>query len=458
MRIQDTVKKSARSLTSAKVRTILTSLAIAVGGFTLTITLAAGNGIRQYTDRLVASNFDPAELIVGRDKEITNTGSPNTDPKEYDESIASLTVGGDRSSIQIKQVTSEDIAELKKLPYVEEVRANYQLSVRYITREGQKRYTLSAQAYNPGQKPDLAGGSLPLKGDLKAGQATIPEGYVKALGFKSAKAALGKKINVNIQKPFANSNPEEALKAIRSGVNLSTLAPENETRTFTVVAVTKKAATSLSFGTLPLFVSESDAKPIYDYTTVGTPNFGKYTYVNVRIKDGTKAANISAAQSDLKSKDFYSTSSKEIQQSITQIVNILQALVGVFGVITVIASIFGIINTQYISVLERIREIGLMKALGMRKRDLRRLFMLEAGWIGFLGGAIGSITALLVGIPLNPWVTKKLDLGAGNSLLIFRPYQIASLILGLVIVAMVAGYLPARKASKLDPIEALRTD
>ncbi len=458
MRITDTVRRSGRSLRNAKLRTILTSLAIAVGGFTLTTTLAAGNGIRAYTDRLVASNFDPAELIVGRDKEIANNGAPSTEPKEYDESVSSLTVGGDGSSLQIKQVTTEDIQELEKLPYIEQVRANYILNARYVTRDGQKRFTLSATAYNPAQKPEVEAGKLPTEGDIAAGQATLPDGYIKALGFKSANDALGKTIKIDVQKPFVDSTGEEVIQAIREGRDLKTLQPASEQRSFKIVAVTKKAATSINFGTLPVLVSTADAKNIYDYTTEGTSNYGKYSYVFVRVKDGKDAAKITTAQNDLKSKDYFTQSSKDIQQSITQIVNILQALVGVFGLITLIASIFGIVNTQYISVLERIREIGLMKALGMRKRDLRRLFMLEAGWIGFLGGLIGSVASLLVGIPLNPWVTKKLDLGAGNSLLIFRPAQIIALIAVLILVAMVAGYLPARKAAKLDPIEALRTE
>lgn len=99
-----------------------------------------------------------------------------------------------------------------------------------------------------------------------------------------------------------------------------------------------------------------------------------------------------------------------------------------------------------------------MKALGMRSRDVRRLFMIEAGWIGFLGGLIGAIVAIIIGTLMNPWISDKLDLGEGNSLLIFRLTDILALIAGLILVAMLAGFLPARKAAKLDPIEALRTE
>jgi putative ABC transport system permease protein len=99
-----------------------------------------------------------------------------------------------------------------------------------------------------------------------------------------------------------------------------------------------------------------------------------------------------------------------------------------------------------------------MKALGMRKKDIGRLFRFEAAWIGFLGGVIGAVTAFLVGLALNPWITKKLKLGDGNDLLIYKPSQIVLLILALMVVATVAGLLPARKAAKLDPIEALRTE
>ena len=142
---------------------------------------------------------------------------------------------------------------------------------------------------------------------------------------------------------------------------------------------------------------------------------------------------------------------------IFQFVNILQMVVGGFAVLALIASVFGIINTQYISVLERTGQIGLMKALGMRRRDVARLFRYEAAWIGFLGSVIGVGVALLAGWALNPVIAKALDLD-GHQLLQFVPWQIVAMVVILVIIAVAAGFFPSRKASKLDPIEALRTE
>ncbi|MBP6880870.1 FtsX-like permease family protein, partial [Candidatus Saccharibacteria bacterium] len=111
----------------------------------------------------------------------------------------------------------------------------------------------------------------------------------------------------------------------------------------------------------------------------------------------------------------------------------------------------------YISVLQRTREIGLMKALGMHKRNINLLFLVEAGLLGLFGGVLGSIIAVIAGTLLNPVISDTLELGDQN-LLIFNAIQIIGLISALVTVAVLAGLFPARKASKLDPIEALRTE
>ena len=241
--------------------------------------------------------------------------------------------------------------------------------------------------------------------------------------------------------------------------SLEMLATNNiATTEFTIVAVLKKPVTAQPGTELYLFVSNGAALSLNNKATKGTADYQKYPSVFVKVKDGENTDNLKAVQESLKKRGYQSLSVEETQAFLLQFINILQGIVVGFAFLAVIASIFGIINTQYISVLERTQQIGLMKALGMRRRHVAWLFRFEAAWIGLLGGALGAGIAFVLGTALNPWITEKIQLGTGEKLLLFQPAPIIGLVLGLMIVAILAGILPARKAAKLDPVEALRTE
>jgi putative ABC transport system permease protein len=289
----------------------------------------------------------------------------------------------------------------------------------------------------------------------------VPESYVQTLidegVIKNTKELIGKKLTLTATQATVTPTSEALTKAFATGGQAAVEAlvkPQTKEFNFTIRAVSKKSAAALN-STNEVQVAPSAARAIAEYSTQGTDSYQKYFAATAVVKEGSDPQAIKVA---LEKDKLYAQTAKDLQGVIFTIVNTLQGIVLGFGIVALIASVFGIINTQYISVLERTREIGLMKALGMRGRSVSRLFQFEAAWIGFLGGIIGSLIAVTVGTLLNPWITKTVGLSDGTNLLIFQPIPIAIMIVALILIAMTAGWFPARKAAKLDPIEALRTE
>lgn len=450
MKTTDIIRRAGRSLRQAKIRTILTSLAIGVGAFTLTLSLAAGAGARKYAHTLISSNVDANSLAVARDKDLFGSGT-NSGPKEYDANSANF------QGTTIKQLTEDDLTKISKLPGVASVTPTYNVTASYITREGQKKYTGSIDSYDPTVLTTTEAGSLPNdKDQIKDNEVVVPNSFLEALGFKNAQQAIGQTVTVHAERTSGlDPATVQSVIAEQGVAGLQELAQsQGKDYVFKIVAVSKKSAAALQSSN-NFLISENGAKTISDFLTQDTAQYRQYTIARVQAKNGYTPDQVKAT---LAKAGYDAKTAKDLQNLLFTIVNVLQGIVGGFGVLALITSVFGIINTQYISVLERTQQIGLMKALGMRRRDVSRLFRFEAAWIGFLGGIIGSGVAYLIGSALNPTISEKLGIGKENHLLIFQALPIAGLLILLILIAIIAGALPARKAAKLDPVEALRTE
>lgn len=450
MKRTDIMRRAARNLSQAKVRTLFTSLAIAVGAFTLTLSLAGGEGARQYADKIIQSNINPRAMFIVKDPSFfENKAAPAL--TEYSSDITQM-----RGS-SIKQLTTADIETFKQSGDFETLEPVYNLAMQYLTVAGHdKKYIGTIDTYDTTVKGAVVAGSLPTMGtDIAKDAATIPEEYVKILGGNAADY-IGKTVTVTFGQSQANPTQEQIQQAFMSGGQEAVTAlvtPKTKDFTYTIVAVTKKASTA-SQGNTYMKVASGSSLAINEYVTSGTAQAGKYIGVQAIVKDGKDSEVVKTA---LTAKGYGAKTAKDLQGLIFTFVNTLQGIVVGFGMLALIASLFGIINTQYISVLERTSQIGLMKALGMSRSGVAKLFRYEAAWIGFIGGSLGALLGFVTGTVLNPIISKALDLGE-DRLLVFVWWQIAAMIGALVLIAIIAGWFPARKAAKLDPIEALRTE
>ena len=454
MKYLDSVRRAGRSLKNAKARTILTAMAIGVGSFTLTMSIAAGTGARQYADKLISTNVDPQSLFIAKDESLFGgSGGMSGGLREY--SSDSTAYGG----ATFKALNAEDIQKIKDNPNIEKVTPTYLVQAQYFMVEGQKKkFVTDVTMYDSSVRSETAAGSLPELGkQIPTDGVIMPESFLDNFdGKPNASSIIGKAVTLHLVKVGKQPTDEQVQQILasqgQSGLEAA-FAPETRDVSLKIVAISAKSSTSFAASN-GLFINEEKAKELSDYLTSGSDHYQKYISAAALVKDGKDP---SAVKDELQKNGIVVKTAKDLQGFLFTIVNILQGIVAGFGVLALIASVFGIINTQYISVLERTREIGLMKALGMRGRHVRRLFQLEAAWIGFLGGVIGALIAWGVGTVINPWLSSLMSLGE-NRILVFQLLPIALLIFGLMLVAMVAGWFPARKAAKLDPIEALRTE
>ena len=155
---------------------------------------------------------------------------------------------------------------------------------------------------------------------------------------------------------------------------------------------------------------------------------------------------------------FNTFSILDASRSLRQFFAVLYAFLGIFGSLALAVASIGIVNTLVMAILERRREIGIMKAIGASDGDVKKLFFAEAGAMGILGGVVGVMLGWAIGQVINIGTNVYLKRQG------FPPenfwsvpwWLVAFAVLFAFIVSLVSGLYPAGRAAKLDPVQALR--
>lgn len=180
-----------------------------------------------------------------------------------------------------------------------------------------------------------------------------------------------------------------------------------------------------------------------------------YSQIKVNVVDVDHMEEVQKWISDM---GYQAESNTEWIQQVKQQSGYIQAVLGGIGAVSLVVAAIGITNTMMMSIYERTREIGVMKVLGCDMGDIRSLFLLEAGFIGFFGGVIGSVGSVLIAIIINK-VTVNMGIVQEGGTIAYTPLWL--LLAGMVfavLVGMVSGFFPARRAMLLSPLAAIRND
>ena len=427
MRTVDILRAAVRNSFRSRLRTSLTVIAIFIGAFTLTITNGLGTGINNYIDTQLNSFGDPSVMTVTKPVEAVAT---EDGPAKYDPDAAEVVDGGGQPGSTVTGMTDTDLDAIRALDNVVSAEAAVRVSPDFIDHDGGTKYELAVSAFS-GLAIDLvAGDELDQSGSTP--EIVLSSDYVEPLGYASNEDAVGTTVSIGITDGTGEQHVVEATVAgVQDPSLLGSTATMNDTLTST------------------LFELQNTGLPVS-----ATETFASAT---VRFDKSLTDPQIATLKADLVDAGYSGTTVADQLGSFKTVIDGIILVLNAFAVIALIAAGFGIINTLLMSVQERTREIGLMKAMGMSGGRIFGLFSTEAVFIGFLGSAIGSVLGIALGSVVSAVLSQGLlaNLG-GLQVIAFTPAAVATVLLLVMGIALVAAVLPASRAARQSPIDSLR--
>ncbi len=405
MRFRDTYHIASLQLKRTSRRTTLTILAVTVSIGFMVILVSLGAGLKEISLRRIATVSELSRITVTSD------------------------ISGD------KILTNEISNRLQKINGVKSVYPQILLS-------GKIEYADSV-----GNKTVLEGGIVGLYSEDFSGRnfarrigsnfqspssrdIVLSAAALRAFSGTSADDLLGETVHLTPDIPDFFTNPSEE----------SPVASED----FRIVGFVEGSDDSVQFY-VPLPVASR-------WTN------GRYTGAIVEVKDSDMLSSVSEA---IESFGFSTTSLSSLVENVNQIFLLTQLILAFFGGVSLFVASIGLINTMTIALLERTREIGIMKAVGASSSDIRRLFLLESATIGFWGGLWGIGSGIAIAEGLNMVARNAIKSLGGESierLFVIPPEFLIGIFCFAVFLSLIAGIYPSFQASKLNPAEALRYD
>ena len=430
MRAGDVIASAVHNTFRSKLRTSLTVIAIFIGAFTLTLTSAIGAGISNFIDTQVGAIGAPGVLSVTPAPEDAPAGDG---PAVYDPERATGGASIDGPpGMTTTGMNEADLDAIAEVPGITRVSPMVSLPVDSIEAAGGAgdAYEFTLDLASGAFVPDLAAGAAVADG--AEAQVQLPADYVEPLGFADAQAAIGQSVTIGVTDAVGARHEVDAVVAGVTNPGLMNLGPEANQALADAVADAQRTGLA------------GEPEPVY-------------LAANASIDPASTPEQIAAVKADLLAAGFQGLTVADQIGAFKTVIDVVTGILNAFAVIALLAAGFGIVNTLLMSVQERTREIGLMKAMGMRSGKVFGLFSMEAVFIGFLGSALGAGVAIATGLVVSPLLAQNLFAELpGLEIVRFEPLSIAVIMLIVMGIAFLAGTLPARRAARQHPIEALR--
>jgi ABC-type lipoprotein release transport system permease subunit len=463
VKISDLSELAVRNLRESVLRNSLTTAGISVGVASLVAMLSLGTGLQQmFTRRLEKSGLFNTVVVSSR-REMRGM--------RRDEQSNGTTAAESRLLDELAR------QEMEKLPNVAEAYPDirFQTELRF---EEKPHLTMVSALPQSAKSNDAFDG---MEGNFfssdTAPEAVLQKSFAEELLGKTpplgapepnvaelAKPLLGKELTMvypqreaSVQPPLRAS--DAASSQTVAGASYSVISREQKLEIVGVSDLDPESMRGPMRGKLfiPLKLAESlhvmQQADLREISHSGDePVYGS---ISVRVKDPSQVKGVEDA---IKSMGFSTFSILDASRSLQQVFKVLFAFLGIFGSLALTVASIGIVNTLVMAILERRREIGIMKAIGASDADVKKLFFAEAGAMGILGGIVGVVFGWAIGQVINFGTNiylKRQSIPPEHFWAV--PWWLAvGAIIFAVIVSLVSGLYPAGRAARLDPVQALR--
>lgn len=463
MKILDLLRMSSSSLWKRKIRTFLTILGVVVGTASIVVMISLGLGLNK-------SSMEQIEKYGG----LTTINVTESSANDYYEASSTSQATGDTSTANDKKKKRLDDAALKEIaniPHVEIASPILEISViaKYANYECNMSIRgMSLDALHK-MNIELGEGRLP---EENAGKVELVYGNQVLADFYDSKTgasywSTGKIPDIDfIKNPLFiiydadayhqsqdTSNKDKVIQPPKKyvvegcGVIAGTIEDYNENSWNVFCDIDalkmqlKKAFKNKTIPGQPVLSSGKPYKELF------------YTGIYVNVDDMNELENV---QSAITAMGYQASSNSDWVKSTKEQYGYVQAVLGGIGAVSLFVAAIGITNTMMMSIYERTKEIGVMKVLGCDLRNIQAMFLLEAGYIGFIGGGIGVALSYGISVIINVIVRNS---GSDMTSLSYIPAWLAVFaVFFAIIVGMVAGFFPSLRAMKLSPLSAIRNE
>ncbi len=416
---------------------LLIAIGTAIGLFSVIFFLGLGNGVKNYMNHMMTSSMNPNVVTVfkrtTKDDKLSNDDALN---------VSQQSIGTFKGNLD-----STYINKLKAIKNVKKVEPTYSITSKgSLQHEGESKIgALSLSSWTESNANDeYSAGKKPNKGEI------VLYGTEAKILSQDYKALIGKTIHLNFEAKSKEGNTHSISADLKvSGVlkdaSTSDSKDSNSVAVSTSGESNEESNVIVSYSTMSSLLSSAgaDSNPNYAVITVNEVKNVKGAIEdvqNVKI-DGSKA--------------FVTYSATGFIDLFTNITSIVSYLLAAIAGISLIVSIFMIIVTTYMSVAERTKEIGVIRALGGRRKDISRLFTAESFILGLSSATLAIGIAYLGELIINSALSDLLN---GSQIVQISTGNVIFAVIIAVLIALLASLAPSSRAARLNTIEALSAD